>query len=505
MTLVMPKPIRDPKSGIYYLRVRVPADVVAHFGKREVSKSLRTRDPGIAKERFVTEYAALQKRWARARAKPQHLPLKEIVALASQAYYEWMDLLEDEPGEPEIWQHVLRLGNQAATVSNGLETWYGTVVDKMLDDAGIEIDAHTRRRMLEQVHKAYTQAAEQQLKRAYGDFSPDPKADRFPKPKAQNATDAGPTLTTIFKRWEKDHISNGKSPRTVNDFAQKMDALISYLGHEDIQKITPQDISQWCDHLRHDKGLSAKTVGTKYLAAIRAIFRLARSKFLVASDPTEGVTIKVPKAVTTRPKGFTDDETKQILSCADKVFAEPSRASHHNKLACRWVPWVCAYTGARAGEITQLRKQDVSVTNGIAHIRITPEAGTVKAGRYRIVPLHPHLEELGFIDFVTSSPEGNLFHNGANTSEMAVKKAGNARDKVSKWVREIVGITDARIQPNHAWRHRFSTKARDAAISREYRTAIQGHADGSAAEGYGEYSVESLYREICKLPKIDLS
>jgi hypothetical protein len=41
----------------------------------------------------------------------------------------------------------------------------------------------------------------------------------------------------------------------------------------------------------------------------------------------------------------------------------------------RWVPWICAYSGARAGEITQLRSQNVIEQGGTKALRITPDAG----------------------------------------------------------------------------------------------------------------------------------
>ena len=71
MTLIMPTPGKDKNSGIYYIRVRVPADLKGIVDRAEVSKSLRTRDPAEAKERFAAEYAKIQKRWAALRAMPE--------------------------------------------------------------------------------------------------------------------------------------------------------------------------------------------------------------------------------------------------------------------------------------------------------------------------------------------------------------------------------------------------------------------------------------------------
>jgi hypothetical protein len=54
VTLAMPKPVKDKKSGIFYIRVRVPVGLVAAFGRAEIVKSLRTRDPSEAKAHFAT-------------------------------------------------------------------------------------------------------------------------------------------------------------------------------------------------------------------------------------------------------------------------------------------------------------------------------------------------------------------------------------------------------------------------------------------------------------------
>ncbi|GAA3865291.1 DUF6538 domain-containing protein [Celeribacter arenosi] len=505
MTLKMPNPIKNKKSGIFSIRVRVPADLVTAFGRSEYVKSLRTRDPAEAKVRFAAEYASFQKRCSALRAKPQVLPFKKIMILAGRAYHELMEILENEPGEPEIWEGVKRLNAKARLSDAHRDKWYGPYVDKLLEEEGIAVDARSWERLIVEVQKAHEQAAEQQHKRSLGDFSPDPNADRFPKDLGETVPDAsasGVTLTAVFDHWAKDHLANGKSHNTVTDFGRKIDALKAYVGHEDLDRLTPKIITQWCDHLRLEKELTSKTVAGKYLAAVRTVCRHAKSKFLITEDPTEGVKYKISTRVQTRPKGYTDDEAARILRCASQVTLGASKASYHNTMARRWVPWICAYTGARVGEITQLRAQDLTFENDIPRLMITPEAGTVKSGRYRFVPVHPHLQEVGLLEFIQSAEDDYLFHPGARTKEEAVKRAANARDKVGVWVRNSVGIDDKRIQPNHAWRHRFKTEGRNAGISTEYLGAIQGHVTANAAESYGEYSTEALYREICKLPRI---
>ena len=96
-------------------------------------------------------------------------------------------------------------------------------------------------------------------------------------------------------------------------------------------------------------------------------------------------------------RGFYDEEAKTIL----RASLEPPgpRMSPHRAAAQRWVPWLCAYTGARVTEVTQLRGGDVVSRDGYWCIRITPEAGGQKMGQERLIPLHEHLVEQGFLAF----------------------------------------------------------------------------------------------------------
>lgn len=61
------------------------------------------------------------------------------------------------------------------------------------------------------------------------------------------------------------------------------------------------------------------------------------------------------------------DPVKRRVADAVRASLEPQpdSLSPQHKLARRWVPWLCAYTGARVNEMTQLRGQDVQQIEGI--------------------------------------------------------------------------------------------------------------------------------------------
>jgi integrase len=179
--------------------------------------------------------------------------------------------------------------------------------------------------------------------------------------------------------------------------------------------------------------------------------------------------------------------------------------------AKRWCPWLAAYTGALMGELRQLRGSDVFRQDGVWAIKISPEAGTVKSRKPRTVPLHEHLIKQKFVQFAEASGKGPLFYNetkgGADNADPTNPKrprAVKARERVAAWVREI-GVTDAELQPNHAWRHTFKATGFRCGISEKMLDAMVGHAPATVGRSYGEPTLADKARELRKLPRYKLS
>ena len=170
--------------------------------------------------------------------------------------------------------------------------------------------------------------------------------------------------------------------------------------------------------------------------------------------------------------------------------------------AKRWCPWLMAYSGARVNEITQLRRQDVFEKDGVWVMRITPEAGTVKNKEPRLVPLHSHLLDQGFLEFVERRSKGPLFYDPTKRrSDNAINRQANRLgSKLATWVRSL-GIDG--VMPNHAWRHYFSSQAIRYRFDPAVTRALTGH---SASDVHGDYEhigdfVDVLSREIELIPR----
>lgn len=210
------------------------------------------------------------------------------------------------------------------------------------------------------------------------------------------------------------------------------------------------------------------------------------------ANPAARVTLDVKVISNERKRGFRDPEAQLVLSSA-RTEANP---------VLRWVPWIGAYTGGRVAELCQLRREDVLKIDAIWCFQITPEAGPLKTlSSDRIVPIHSALIDEGFLKFAESILSGPLFKK--LTPDVFGSRGGNGTKMIGRWIRSL-GISDPRISPNHSWRHRFKTLARLHEVRPDIGDALVGHGKRTVGDGYGEFPIAALKREIEKIPVLIL-
>lgn len=300
------------------------------------------------------------------------------------------------------------------------------------------------------------------------------------------------SLSGLFDRYAESGAAN---PKTVRKWRSRVDNLIEHLGHEDASRVTRVDLNGWIAALVA-KGLAKKTIVDGYLPAVRAAFDIAFEDGAIPANPVTALKVRAPKAVKVRDRDLTDVEAAIILNAA--LGPQPAKLADHHALARRWVPWLCAYTGARVGEMTQLRAMDIQEEGGIWYVHISPEAdGGVKTGEARKVPLHSHLVEQGFTKLAKAGDATPLFHREGAGNEVNPASKIRAAD-LAKWVRSL-GVTAP--APNHGWRHRFKTMARAAELPEYVADRIQGHAPRHEGGKYGSIPLATLRDAIEKLPR----
>lgn len=494
--------------------------------------SLRTRDLSEAKVRQAEAAAYLETTFKAFRNNaPISLTHRQVTALAGVLYRAWADKADreqtiamvqtpdgwvrdhsrDENHEEAIFTATLNHLNsiRAEDEEESLELPLGALVDRVLLDHGIQqVDVFTRPMLLRAFWLALRDAVEARQRNAAGDYSPDPKASRFPEwqsPIVETKNDAKildeVSLQELVEGWWAESKAAGMKPSTYESYRNTMKKFCDFIGFDSASRVTPEQVVAFKDfrlstpHPRTGKPASARTVKDADLAGLKSVFNWAVRNRKLQSNPAEGITIKLAKTNASRSRGFTEEEVKTILQACSGL--ELTNKKTQTNAAKRWVPWLLAYTGARIGEVAQLRKEDVRQTGECWTILITPEAGTVKSNQAREVPLHPHLVELGFPKFAQGAPSGHLFLRPSKNGDVLGPLKG-VKNRVREFVRQYV--TDPNVQPNHAWRHLFITSGREYGLDLELRRMITGHSgEGVDEVTYGDAA--GLYREICKLPR----
>ncbi|MBJ6128372.1 site-specific integrase [Microvirga splendida] len=504
MVLLMSRPFKHPKTGIFWLRKRVPKDLVPILGKAEVSRSLETRDPAEAKTRHLQILSELEAQWANLRAGPQTLALEDIRELSSFAHDRWLAVYRDTPEEQKSWRtdiadqmwrqpdpnqllsadYLSRLDMDEVQVRNQ-EDWCRRTADEILQARGLMVDERSRTRLEKAVAAAIQRASltlESYAEGRVDDESPLASAAAIPLRKKDVRKPI--PFEELVTGWAAE---NKPAPKTLYEWRRIFKQLIAFLSHDDAGRLTPDDLVGWKAQMIAS-GLHGKTIRDAKIAPVRAVLRWAVDNRRLPSNPAERITVDVKAAAGTQKRSFSDQEAAVVLKAA-RSETNPVR---------RWVPWVCAYSGARLSEVCQLRREDIVLVDDIWCMRLVPEAGSLKTvNAERTVPLHQALIDEGFLSFVESVRAGPLF-SGLRPDKFG-RRGGTGTKQLGRWVRAL-GITDPRLQPNHSWRHRMRTLGRRHGLAPDIVDAIVGHARRSVADRYGEFEVTALSRELAKIP-----
>jgi hypothetical protein len=178
-----------------------------------------------------------------------------------------------------------------------------------------------------------------------GDTSPAPLLEQRPAlPQQPPVRDV--SLRALFNGYVAERQPAAAS---VKRFRGVIERFIRDVGHDNAARITPQDVFEWKTTLL--QSLSGKTVNEVYLSALKVVLRWGKNNLQIPTNPADGISVVFPKKKYLRSKGFTSEEREQILYASLTNWYE--ELPRHYQRARRWVPWICAYSGARVGEVTQ--------------------------------------------------------------------------------------------------------------------------------------------------------
>ena len=283
MALAMARPWKHPKTGIFWLRKRIPDDLCPLLGKREEKQSLGTRDPNEAKRIHAQALAELGERWANLRSGPRALSEREAHELVAPAYEWWVNAHRDNPSDQKIWksEHFGELWNyhdpskytdlpfaeqNRRMDEDGyfdlitMEAFCREKADELLSHRGLKVDELSRQKIAKAFGAAIQRASLTLAKLANGQleaFIGSPASPTRSEVGSHDAICSEPLkFETLVAGWAAERRP---MPKTVYEYKRVMRVLTGFLGHDDARRVSAKDLVAWKAKMI-EAGLLPKTI-----------------------------------------------------------------------------------------------------------------------------------------------------------------------------------------------------------------------------------------------------
>lgn len=533
--------LRPARARAIWFQMAVPKRHREKVGKSVISFSLGTADVVEARKLAALKRAELIAAWEPVLRRPTHA---ELEAVAVEVGYDMTAEYENtrrrslaNHAGPQAFERFERrteinleeVKRQCAIGDHGIVRGFADVI---IGELGFDIepDSDEYTFLCDRLNDARFAAMKRAARQIDGevDAETDSKLVARVRHRATQTAKDGETIAELYDAWTAEQIAKGKKrPDTVRHDRVTILHFAEFVGADRaIDSITPQEIYDFREALRSVppkwtsnkllKGLSlreaaqkAKTLDlppTSYttvnnkLSAISPLYGwLAENpRWLGIKNPCAGLFHKDVKGKNRRPSFSTEDFNKILSSPLYTGFladgSEHKPGNMHADDWRKWLPVLAMFTGARIGELAQLRVGDVRLEKGewFVHIREDEKAGLkTKSRKSRPAPIHSMLVEFGFMDFVEQRRE-EVGDDPA--AQLFTGFEANKRDQIgavpSRWFRSFlkkIGVkSGADGRGAHSFRHALSDRLRSEAELLDNDAAVfLGHSQKSTTGGYG--------------------
>ncbi len=546
------------RGSRYYLRVLIPEDLQAHYGKPRVNPSLRTSDKAEA----VRKGLRLRAEWLeefetkRKALSPQALEvitpeLLQVLAEGARRRVLQADQHRRQGNDP-ILQALSLVGLPLMRSPDGsiplpersplegLSDWelgvlttlnatesktagralaglnLRTVLPLLQADAkalGFTITEQTNGlpEALKAYLRSYRQAWQDASRMDAGEVLstdshlPITKAPATPtslpetllRPTAPAAGNGLTSLRDIFRQWlDAEPRSTDSEQATSRALRAAEECLGSPLYVQQVTRAQGNTFKAWLQH--PDRGTAPKTAKGK-LSNVNTLLRFATLELeVIQKNPWQGLRIEAPKEVTRIP--WTDQQLQTLFSQPlHKAYAIPPEELSGGGPAAYWIPLLGLYTGARITELAQLRITDITEADGVPVIRITDEGEGQKVktkGSRRSLPIHSELIRLGLLDYAEEVRQ----ENPSGSLWPLLKNPKLMSGWFGRYRKSIPGL-EGKWLDFHSLRHTVRTRLAKAGVAEKIMDAITGHVDGGSTgrKVYTHLDMEDLRNAIQKL------
>lgn len=506
----MAKEPRLVKQGRRWtFRARVPADLQAALGKREIWKSLGDVSHAEAVRLVRKESVRVDELFAVTRERLKPAPTVELTdSQLEQVARSVLHQLEAAAPPVPFDEQEREERHAAALEEAGL-------IGQSTEDAGLQRvsiavsqkeglpvaeNSRTFPRLVEAVQRAFVEHYLRDADRTAL------VSERVSDPLFEGVKMGGPapvrllTLSRAIELYLGDVERAHLAPKTLASYKAKLGTIAELIGPErPISEIVRETVKDARDTLlklppnatKHFPGVPLRKVvematadklpamspksAALYTECLSGLFRWLVREELARHNPAEG--LKGPKL---------DEETDRrpfTVEELNTLFAAPVFAGRKTKGWMYWLPRVALFTGARFAELLGLQAADVVEKEGVWLFRIAPNEGRrIKTSTSRrLVPIHPELVRLGFLEYTAGlRKDGLLFPDAAGPRNMLTAQ----NKKIGRALRAIISDKDVVF---HSIRHTWKDAA-DAVMPRETAFALGGWGmpgGKSAGDSYG--------------------
>lgn len=306
-------------------------------------------------------------------------------------------------------------------------------------------------------------------------------------PPAASAVVQGVSVRTAIEHWKTMDMPQ-LATSTQADYLATMESFAAHVGDQRlIASTAAPDVTHWVVHLKSTVGNVQSTAKKKGNAIISLFSSAMRAGFYPKGDNPGKVVrfTKTEQAERSETHGWQAFTPGQLYT----LFT-PDNLAKTREIHTRRAMVIALYTGARVGELAQLRVDGFGEAEGQKYLTLKGDLKT-KASKRRI-PLHPDLIELGVWNWMEDqkrrgftrvfptvkldgkSGKGNAISKGCEN----LLKRLDIKPTIDKDLAETVELDP--ILGMHSFRDTIIQALQSAKINIELRKAYVGHAAENA-------------------------
>ncbi|MEN3032017.1 site-specific integrase [Chromobacterium amazonense] len=286
------------------------------------------------------------------------------------------------------------------------------------------------------------------------------------------------------------------SALTRQDFLKVAELLDTYPSNatKRYPGYTPLEMAAEGKKLDSKDVLSIRT-RNKHTDRLSTVCKWAAQNGLILRNLAEGLGREEKGLANSARQPFTLEDVQRLFKAiSDHKCVDPRKRDQMPKPFMYWMPVLAYYTGARVNELASLRYQDIVEIDGVHCFSITQqndgEKETKTEAGSRIVPIHPELIRLGFLEFAESQKYAlRLFEELERTDNGlgdGVSRWFNGHPDKSYSFRIRAGVIGEKLT-FHSFRHTFATSLEQGRVEPITIKRLLGHTMNDDVT-FGRYS-----------------